>query len=203
MLSLWRSRVRPRLGRAWRRLAWYVPGLRAPAPARLKQRILQAHLRDFGVRTFVETGTYLGDTVAAMRSLVDHTISIELSPELAARAQDRFRNLPDVEIIEGDSGEVLPSILRRLDAPAFFWLDGHWSGGMTARGEKDTPIVDELEAILGADRPHVVLVDDARCFGRDEGYPTLKELEALVRTRAPEYRFEVAADIIRILPPSR
>lgn len=38
----------------------------------------------------IETGTYLGDTVEALRNYFKNIISIELSHELALRAQKRF-----------------------------------------------------------------------------------------------------------------
>ena len=91
--------------------------------------------------------------------------------------------------------------MERLQQPALFWLDGHYSAGDTARGEKDTPLYEELEQILRApDLGHVIVIDDARCFGSDPAYPTLPALTAYVRSRRPEVEIAVADDSIRITP---
>ena len=45
------------------------------------------------------------------------------------------------EILQGDSTDVLPEVVEKMDEPTLFWLDGHYSGGITASGEQETPIV--------------------------------------------------------------
>jgi len=139
--------------------------------------------------------------VDAMKSDFDRVYSIELSEKLHARACERFDGDPRVELIRGDSGSVMKSVMRKLNAPALFWLDGHWSAGVTARGERDTPVREELDAILStAKSPHVILIDDARCFGHDAGYPTVDELRSQVHALAPHMTMTTDIDIIRITP---
>jgi len=107
----------------------------------------------------------------------------------------------NVELIHGDSGKELPKIVARLDAPALFWLDGHYSGGDTARGDTDTPVNEELRAIFQpGGLQHIVLIDDARCFGTQPGYPTIEQVRQLVATVRPGWQVEVAGDCIRIFP---
>jgi len=89
-----------------------------------------------------------------------------------------------------------------LPEPALFWLDGHYSGGNTGKGEKETPIMEEIETILSSPLPHVVLVDDARCFGTEKDYPTLSDFEAFVHSYRPNAQFFVKHDCIHILPAS-
>jgi hypothetical protein len=46
-----------------------------------------------------------------------------------------------------------------------FWLDGHFCGGVSAHGDKGTPILEELNLILSHRvKEHVILIDDARLF---------------------------------------
>ena len=99
----------------------------------------------------METGTYYGDMIAAMMPQFDAIYSIELSDELYDRARRRFRGSDKVTLIHGDSAVELAAIVRGLDRPALFWLDGHYSGGETAKGATETPVLAELEQILGAD----------------------------------------------------
>lgn len=184
-------------------LAWVAQGLPAPPPHAVKQAVVRALAARHGLRVLVETGTFMGDMVAAMREDFARIVSIELSPQLHARAAARFAGDPRIALIEGDSGGALAGVLATLAEPALFWLDGHYSAGQTARGATDTPVREELAAIFAArELPHVVLIDDARLFGRDPAYPSLDALRALLRERRPAYTLEVEADIIRLLPPA-
>lgn len=100
----------------------------------------------------------------------------------------------------GDSACVLPELVRNLDHPVLFWLDGHYSGGTTAKGMMDSPISEELAAILGSPlKTHVILIDDARCFDGTHGYPYLDQLLEQVRA-STDYQIEVSTDIIRLTP---
>lgn len=151
--------------------------------------------------TFVETGTFLGETSSFAASLFSSVHTIELSPGLAQRAADRFARVPNVMVHQGDSGKVLRDLLPTIDAPCLFWLDGHFSGGITARGETDTPILTELEAIAEhAAYPDAILIDDVRVFGTDDAYPTLEEVIARLRQINPAFRIGVTADILWATP---
>jgi hypothetical protein len=80
-----------------------------------------------------------------------------------------------------------------------FWLDGHYSGGITAKGRTDTPVAEELEHILTHPvMGHVVLIDDARCFVGQDHYPTLDELKEMILNKRPDWVFDVENDIIRV-----
>jgi hypothetical protein len=59
----------------------------------------------------------------------------------------------------------------------------------------------ELDAILAHPvRGHVLLIDDARCFTGEEGWPSLAQLRAHIESAGPGLTFEVAADIVRVHP---
>ena len=179
---------------------WERQGRPAPPPHPVKQRNLRRYAREYGLRVLVETGTYLGDMVEAMKRDFDEIYSVELGQELYEQAKLRFASEPHVKLLQGDSGVVLKQIVDGLDRPALFWLDGHYSAGITAQGEKDTPIYEELAHILNApDLGHVILVDDARNFGSDPAYPTLEELKEFVNSKRPS-RITVEDDSIRIVP---
>lgn len=172
-----------------------------PPPHRIKQQILEGYAANFGTRTLIETGTFRGDMLYAMKSHFDRLISIELSPELANKARARFKKDPQIEIVNGDSGKMLKSILQGVSQPTLFWLDGHYSSGVTARGDLDTPIVAELRTVF--DHPitsNVILIDDARLFNGTDDYPTIPELQEIVRKLKPDYSFSVRNDVIRIHP---
>ncbi len=185
---------------------WERAGQPVPAPNLVKQSIVRESARKHGTRILVETGTYLGDMVDAMRNDFDRIYSIELSRELFERARDRFQRYSHIEIIHGDSGQQLEMLMPKLDQPTLFWLDGHYSGGPTAQGSKDTPILEELDHIYGSpdvnsrNLKHVVLIDDIRCFGSEPTYPSLEALETHIRNQACGVGIEVQTDVLKVIP---
>lgn len=165
----------------------------------VKYATIREYAATCGVRILVETGTHEGDAVFACLDTFDRIYSIEMAHELFLRASERFEGNSHVEILQGDSTYVLPSVLEKIDEPALFWLDGHFCGGITARGDQDTPIVAELRAILTHRvRGHVVLIDDARLFNGRSGYPRLSDVEEAVSRDYPQARFAVENDIVRL-----
>jgi hypothetical protein len=160
-----------------------------PSPPIAKVRAIRFHARRFDIRSFVETGTYYGDTTAAVADAFDRCVTIELSPQLHARAAARFSSDVKIECYQGDSGSLLSGIIKSLSGPAIFWLDAHHSGGVTANAGYD-PILSELSAIIDDRRGHVVLIDDAR------GHV----IETINEIVAPNHILTVRNDIIRITP---
>jgi hypothetical protein len=180
---------------------WTRAGRPVPPPHVVKHLALRYYAEKHGLRILVETGTFRGDTVEAMKRRFDRVFTIELSREFYDAARLRFRGDPNVEVIQGDSAKLLGSLIQRIEEPALFWLDGHHSGWKTARGDKDTPVLEELEQIFGGyDRRSVVVIDDARDFGKKPTYPTIAQLRSFVMARNPGVDFEVRDDMIRITP---
>ena len=158
-------------------VSWIQRRFAAPAPGIVKRRVL---LRNgFPGATWIETGTYRGDTTRFLSSLAEAVISIEADPTLATNARRRLASRKNVRIIEGRSEDVLPTLLPSIEGNVNFWLDGHYSAGMTFRGP--SPIELELKSI-GASLTRwtavAVLVDDVRLFSNEniEGYPPLRVL---------------------------
>jgi hypothetical protein len=167
-------------------------------PHSVKQSTIKEYQQKYGYTTLVETGTYKGDMVEAQKTIFDKIISIELGFDLFEKAKERFKYDKNVIIVQGDSGKVLPLILKEINEPVIFWLDGHYSGGITAKGDKKCPILEELDAILNDKRfNHILLIDDARCFIGDGDYPTIKKLTEYIRSKNDQYQVEVKHDIIR------
>ena len=173
-------------------------GLRPkPAEHLVKQATVRGYAKQFDCPVLVETGTFRGHMIAAMLESFDEIHSIELSEELFGKAKQRFADHRHVHLHRGDSGEVLPKLLTKINRPVLFWLDAHASGGETATGTIDTPIVAELEEILRHPvKSHVILIDDAREFGVGKHYPAINRLKKMMAGTYPV--FEVKDDIVRI-----
>ncbi|MBC7850818.1 MAG: hypothetical protein H7Y31_13840 [Chitinophagaceae bacterium] len=179
----------------------------APTYEFKRQRINDMRTK-YGINVLVETGTFLGDTVEHFKNLFTRVFSIELADELAAKAQKRFESDSNVRIIQGDSAEVLKTLVDEINQPTLFWLDGHYSSEFymgdqyikTGRGKKDTPVEEELKLIFKNPLNHIILIDDARLFLGIDDYPSIAEIKSLVRKHKKNYSVKVDNDIIHILP---
>ena len=164
-----------------------------------KQRVIKDYARRFDLPVFVESGTHVGNMVEAVREDFQDIYSIELAPALAAQASARFAGLSHIHLVQGDSGEILGEVLAGIERPCVFWLDGHYSAGITAKGPLETPIEKELGHIAAhaLAHQHVILIDDARLFTGAGDYPHVRQLEDWA-ARAGFTSCTIEDDIIRI-----
>lgn len=184
--------------------AWEEDGKPLPPPNVVKQRVLREYAQRYGTRILIETGTFYGDMVEAMKVDFDHIYSVELCAEFYEKARTRFRKDTHIELIFGNSGTELHRIMNSIDQAALFWLDGHYSGESTAHGAVTTPIYEELQQIFDADdRGHVIIIDDARCFESDPAYPRIDDLFVFIKSKRSNVVITVQDDIIRITPPEQ
>jgi hypothetical protein len=170
-------------------------------------------LRDaFGVKSFVETGTYLGGTLAKLCDDFDSLDSIELSSDYYAHAMKRFAKQRRVRLTNADSASGLQVVLKRLSLdPAIIWLDAHYSGGNTAKGQSNTPIKIELGVVVAQlQRNDIVLIDDLRLFSQpspgslhDEtmlGYPLARDLVGFLNSGPLAYDCFALSDALLAVP---
>lgn len=173
-----------------------------------KRQVILKYKAKYNIDVFIETGTFMGDTVFALVNHFNRLYSIELSEELANKAKLRFKAYDHVNIIQGDSSDEIDKITDYKNISTIFWLDGHYSGEFfyndeyvkTAKGNLNTPVEKELELILKSPVPHVILIDDARLFNGYSDYPTIKRLKEIIKTGIIKYNLSVKGDIIRITP---
>ena len=179
---------------------WKLRGEPVRSPHLLKQRAVREYARRYGLRTLIETGTYYGEMIAAVKGGFERVFSMEYDPELAQRAARRFAGDPRVRILEGDSAKVLPELLKTISQPALFWLDaGYWGWADLARDPERLSV--EVEAALSHPvKGHVVLMDDARMLDGRNGAPTFEQLRGRIETRFPGRGVELRHDIVRITP---
>lgn len=176
----------------------------APTPHVLRLAALS------GAQTFVETGTFTGQTTRWAADHFARVHTVERSQELFDLYSPDLSAIANVTPHLGDSRTVLPEIIEGLDAtPAIHWLDGHWSGGPTAGEDDECPILDELEC-LASRQQDVILIDDARLFlaappePHDPAqWPTLLDISrVLINTRDDRPYLQVIDDVVFIVPPT-
>tara|TARA_Y100000590_G_C15424204_1_gene902581 strand:+ start:18 stop:653 length:636 start_codon:yes stop_codon:yes gene_type:complete len=178
---------------------WEMRGKPAPPPHIIKQKNLQYYAKKHNLNILVETGTYYGDMIAALKNDFKHIYSIEFSKNLYEKAIYRFKSIKSIYLIHGDSAHEIGKLLKKINEPALFWLDAHYSAGITEKSNNDTPILDELNHILSSNvDKHVIIIDDARCFGSDPAYPTINELHDYIKSKKQNVTISIKDDSIII-----
>lgn len=139
---------------------------------------IRAVMRRTASKIMIEAGTYRGITAARCASLFEHVYTIELDSMLFHRAAHALSHRPNVTVIHGDVLQELPKLMERDDVRAsLVYLDGHFSGGITASGLRPEPAADAL-ALLSKHRDKVcaIIIDDFRSFGVECGTPKKSEI---------------------------
>ncbi|EKX50892.1 hypothetical protein GUITHDRAFT_134985 [Guillardia theta CCMP2712] len=162
-----------------------------------------------GAEEFYETGVWYGETLNGIKDHFPRIKSIEISSQIADMARKRFQGHDNIQIITGDSVDVLPVLLEKRDRSkaAIFWLDGHFSGSRfeTSKSTMDTPEL--FHTLQHVHEQDTILIDDARLFRgyRDcagdfesECFPSLRDLKSVLCKYKPDWTFTVEDDLIRM-----
>jgi hypothetical protein len=157
-----------------------------------KRALVVALLQQHGLRTFIETGSYQGDMIAAVLPYVDEVRSVELDVHNFDCCQQRFAQEPKVKLYFGNSAARLPGMLDGVGS-SLIWLDAHKSGPDSSGSHEENPLRFELKTIFSEHTKHVVLIDDARFLGRGS-WPTYEEILGMTDGAAL-----LEDDIIRIV----
>lgn len=167
------------------------------SPQIVKQKVFHK----YGIKdaVWVETGTYLGSTTNFLSGLFPHVYTVEPEPNLYAAACKRFTG-KNVTLFNNVSENIFPSLLPKLSGNVNFWLDGHYSAGITFKGEKDCPVEDELIAIeknIDNFDKITILIDDVRCFlPNNSSYTDYPSIDYLVDwARRMNFHWRIEHDI--------
>ena len=192
--------LQKRLGQRVDYLWWVLRGKPARSPHLLKQMTVLATARTYQLDALVETGTYYGEMVAAMRKQFRSISTIEADARFYALAQSMFSKYPHIRLLHGDSAMWIPKLLNDIKTPCLFWLDGGYFIWDAKEGSNNR-LMSEIDAILSHPvKQHVVLLDDARGLNGTHGTPRIEDFIGAIHTRFPERTIEVKHDIIRIYP---
>lgn len=186
-----------------RYLMWILAGRPIPVDHVFKRKRVLNLARQYDCETFVETGTFYGQMVEAVRKSFSLVLSVELSLALYEYNKRKFATRRNVYLYWGDSAACMGEMIEQVIGRAIFWLDGHYSGPGTAKSEAGCPVLAELSAIQKHyHNDHCILIDDARCFdGSDHHYPDLAEVRRKLAEINPKYSITIEHDCIIALPP--
>lgn len=175
----------------------------------LDEKLVRFFTEKLPVKTFVETGTFRGDTLAMARRYFLDCHSAELSQELHDAACKRFTDDASIHLHQGPSQDFLASVSAEMSAkPVFFWLDAHWcSADNTAGQDSQSPLVEELAAIGKLHPDSVVLIDDARLYLSTppaphaiSDWPDIHDIAPGLFALGDSHRMSVFDDIIAFYP---
>ena len=129
-------------------------------------------LNHFAADCFVETGTFLGNSLAYAQSHPYKMLhSVELFPEYVEQCQKTFAMDNRVHLWCGKSIDLLPDILKQIEpyGSALFWLDAHLPSNMNSIRQPDEvefPLEAELRVIQAHrdTRNDHFLIDDLRIY---------------------------------------
>ncbi len=115
---------------------------------------------------YIETGTYMGDRIKSILNNYNNIYSIELSDKWYNYNKKQFINNENVKILLGDSKKILSELLNTINEPITIYLDAHYSGGTTAFGEEEVPLLYELEILKNREYDDIIIIDDCRLLGK-------------------------------------
>lgn len=170
-------------------------------------RKLARELRDrLDLERAIETGTYRGAGTVVLASVFPEVVTIELDEGLHRRAAQRFAQRPRITTRQGSSGTELQSLVDAA-RPTLYWLDAHWSGGVTGGRHDECPLLSELESIAGGHPDDCILIDDARLFVEPPPpphdpaqWPAIGEIEAAILSARPDHRVAMLHDVVVAVP---
>ena len=114
----------------------------------------------------METGSLLGDGIKlAIDAGFKTVISIEIAKKYYDHCINRFKGNDNVKLHIGDSADILGNVIKDINEPITFWLDGHYSGEACQIGKYLSPLIQELDILkLHPIKTHTILIDDIRCW---------------------------------------
>lgn len=176
-------------------LVRFANGAPANLHSLMKYRVIRALAGRVNADCLIETGTFRGVMAARCARVFKTVLTVELDARLAAQAKAFLAKYRNVTVYQGDAVAQLPQMLAHPGANrCVIFLDAHYSGGDTARGEVPEPALAEFDIMARhIERIAGIVVDDFRCFGVEHGFPTKAQLVAAAERHFPHPAFAISA----------
>jgi len=153
--------------------------------------------------TFVETGTWIGNTTRLAREHFKTVHTIELSQDLYDAHSPGLTAL-GVQCHHGDTRDVLPRLAAQLKGPVFWFLDAHATDQCAGAVSGPLPLFDELQVLAQRQERDVVVVDDVHCFITHRAAALKERPQRAVAFKAnPEWNLVSLAKIASFFPGYR
>lgn len=129
----------------------------------------------YNIETFIETGTYYGNTAYWASQIFEQVFTIEYSESIYKEVTRKYHRVENIEFLYGHTKHKLEELSPRLKTSSIYWLDAHWSGGATYGETDQCPIIEEIDIINRSEYKNFILIDDARLFLSPPPAPNLIE----------------------------
>ncbi len=146
---------------------------------------------------FIETGTYKGGSVELalqcnFKKIYTIDISTQYKYECEIKFEESLKN-KQVELLFGDTIDVLPNIVSNITNPCLFWLDSHFDMHADVKGKFECPILQELNIIKSSKiKSHTIMIDDLRIFKNQTEWGVgiyIEDIESKLKDINPSYKF--------------
>jgi hypothetical protein len=111
------------------------------------------NLRDrFDIDLLIETGTWRGNSINIFCKHFRKCVSIESDKDCYYHAVEVNKNNPNVQLLFGNSPDILKTILIKQQKNTMFFLDAHWGDYW--------PLLDELQTISDFNIKPIIAIHD-------------------------------------------
>ena len=173
----------------------------------IPKELVQQLAAEFRINNFIETGTNQGRTAIWASGLFKNVMTIEYSQQLYEQVKHQYKSIKNIEFIWGDSRQELSKLVAKFNQPALFWLDAHWSGGITYGENDECPLLSEIEIINRSPLDNFILIDDARLFTsppplphKIEQWPNISQVIKLLESVEEQRYIVIIEDVIIAVP---
>lgn len=169
-----------------------------------RRNVMMEYALKYGCKTFVETGTSSGDSLHAALRWADTLYSCDVARDRFQAQIIHFADHPVKQrvVLACEESPVFLEKNLPINGRVLFWLDAHSDGPGTPKGQKETPILEELEVITRKQPESIVLIDDSWLFGTDPYgngmWPSLNQM--LKVTGVMNWAHEERDSIFRFVP---
>ena len=136
-----------------------------------------------GCTDIIETGSFLGQSAYIFSGSFDSVHTIEADERLhkasASWIESQTASRSRVHCYCGNSSSILPSLEMIRQNRVLFFLDAHFSTGITSNKYGICPLIDELDSIFSYFDKPVLVIDDLRCMS-SPGYPSIEDILARI-----------------------
>jgi hypothetical protein len=108
--------------------------------------------KKFKLTTFLETGTYHGETAKIVSKYFNKVITIENNQDFYQIALNNLKDISNCNLYLGSSPEMMEKYIEKNNNSIFFFLDAHW--------EEYFPLLDELKIIKDKNLKPVIAIHD-------------------------------------------
>ena len=126
--------------------------------------IVNTFMQRIKFNTFIETGTFQGESALWASNFFKEVYTIEASKSLYDEYHDRLSK-ENIRHIYGDSRRILQKLIESSIPTRLIWLDAHWVGDQVSYGKGDeAPVLGELLTIPKGKGDNFIMIDDVRYF---------------------------------------